>query len=228
MTTTGRADRRQASDAALDLYTDGACSGNPGPGGWGVLIRRGAAEETRCGGARRRRPTTGWNSRLLSRRCRRCRTAGRSDGPYRQQLRQGRHHPLDRRVEGRRLADRGAQAGEEPRPVAGTGRSPQRPAHRVALGEGPCRQPRQRARRRAGPAGHGALPARGRAAGAKLRPAAQPAGRHAARHSHAQLCRCAGGDRLSGPRLRLPRTPGLRRCRTAGSAMPNWRSATMS
>ncbi len=39
------------ADARLDLYTDGACSGNPGPGGWGVLIRRGAEEETRCGGA---------------------------------------------------------------------------------------------------------------------------------------------------------------------------------
>ena len=39
------------SDTPLVLYTDGACSGNPGPGGWGVLIRRGAAEETRCGGA---------------------------------------------------------------------------------------------------------------------------------------------------------------------------------
>ncbi len=35
----------------LDLYTDGACSGNPGPGGWGVLIRRGPDEETLCGGA---------------------------------------------------------------------------------------------------------------------------------------------------------------------------------
>ena len=44
-TAAGRAGSR------LDLYTDGACSGNPGPGGWGVLIRRGAAEETRCGGA---------------------------------------------------------------------------------------------------------------------------------------------------------------------------------
>ena len=39
------------ADGRLDLYTDGACSGNPGPGGWGVLIRRGAEEETHCGGA---------------------------------------------------------------------------------------------------------------------------------------------------------------------------------
>ena len=23
----------------VDIYTDGACRGNPGPGGWGVLLR---------------------------------------------------------------------------------------------------------------------------------------------------------------------------------------------
>ena len=23
----------------VDIYTDGACSGNPGPGGWGALLR---------------------------------------------------------------------------------------------------------------------------------------------------------------------------------------------
>ena len=50
----------------LDLYTDGACSGNPGPGGWGVLIRRGPDEESAA--ARRRRPTTAWNCRPPSRR----------------------------------------------------------------------------------------------------------------------------------------------------------------
>ena len=50
MTTTGT-DAAGERGAAPDLYTDGACSGNPGPGGWGVLIRRGAEEETRCGGA---------------------------------------------------------------------------------------------------------------------------------------------------------------------------------
>ncbi|MEP5261247.1 MAG: RNase H family protein, partial [Nitratireductor sp.] len=26
------------SGDTVDLYTDGACSGNPGPGGWGVLL----------------------------------------------------------------------------------------------------------------------------------------------------------------------------------------------
>jgi iron complex transport system ATP-binding protein len=34
----------------IDIYTDGACSGNPGPGGWGVLLRTGNAETELCGG----------------------------------------------------------------------------------------------------------------------------------------------------------------------------------
>ena len=34
----------------IDIYTDGACSGNPGPGGWGVLVRIGEAETELCGG----------------------------------------------------------------------------------------------------------------------------------------------------------------------------------
>ncbi|MGH1377573.1 MAG: ribonuclease HI [Alphaproteobacteria bacterium] len=32
------------------IYTDGACSGNPGPGGWGVLMRSGEHKKELCGG----------------------------------------------------------------------------------------------------------------------------------------------------------------------------------
>ena len=32
-------------DTAVEIYTDGACSGNPGPGGWGALLRYGAHEK---------------------------------------------------------------------------------------------------------------------------------------------------------------------------------------
>jgi len=39
-----------ASGGPIELFTDGACSGNPGPGGWGVLIRWGNHEKTLCGG----------------------------------------------------------------------------------------------------------------------------------------------------------------------------------
>ncbi len=32
------------------IYTDGACKGNPGPGGWGVLLQSGATEKELFGG----------------------------------------------------------------------------------------------------------------------------------------------------------------------------------
>lgn len=35
----------------VELFTDGACRGNPGPGGWGVLLRSGGHERELCGGA---------------------------------------------------------------------------------------------------------------------------------------------------------------------------------
>ncbi|MBR9911937.1 MAG: ribonuclease HI [Gammaproteobacteria bacterium] len=35
---------------SVELFTDGACKGNPGPGGWGALLRYGKAEKTLCGG----------------------------------------------------------------------------------------------------------------------------------------------------------------------------------
>ena len=35
----------------VQLYTDGACSGNPGPGGWGAILRYGGHEKELSGGA---------------------------------------------------------------------------------------------------------------------------------------------------------------------------------
>jgi ribonuclease HI len=34
----------------IDIYTDGACSGNPGPGGWGALLRYNEHENELMGG----------------------------------------------------------------------------------------------------------------------------------------------------------------------------------
>ena len=36
--------------APVEIWTDGACSGNPGPGGWGAILRYGASEKDLCGG----------------------------------------------------------------------------------------------------------------------------------------------------------------------------------
>ena len=38
------------SEARVTIYTDGACSGNPGPGGWGVLLSYGEARRSLQGG----------------------------------------------------------------------------------------------------------------------------------------------------------------------------------
>ena len=35
---------------AVYIYTDGACRGNPGPGGWGVVLRYGSNEKEMYGG----------------------------------------------------------------------------------------------------------------------------------------------------------------------------------
>ena len=35
----------------VEIYTDGACSGNPGPGGWGAVLKYGAHEKELSGGA---------------------------------------------------------------------------------------------------------------------------------------------------------------------------------
>ena len=37
-------------DKTVYLYTDGSCKGNPGPGGWGVLMRYGSHEKELFGG----------------------------------------------------------------------------------------------------------------------------------------------------------------------------------
>ncbi|MDX2074598.1 MAG: ribonuclease HI [Alphaproteobacteria bacterium] len=34
----------------VDIFTDGACSGNPGPGGWGAVLRYGKTEKEISGG----------------------------------------------------------------------------------------------------------------------------------------------------------------------------------
>lgn len=36
----------------MEIFTDGACRGNPGPGGWGVLLRSGEREKELYGGAK--------------------------------------------------------------------------------------------------------------------------------------------------------------------------------
>ena len=38
------------TEGVVEIYADGACKGNPGPGGWGVLLRAGGRETELYGG----------------------------------------------------------------------------------------------------------------------------------------------------------------------------------
>jgi ribonuclease HI len=47
-----RQERSSPRGAAIDIWTDGACSGNPGPGGWGAVLKAGSATKEISGGER--------------------------------------------------------------------------------------------------------------------------------------------------------------------------------
>ena len=99
------------------IHTDGACSGNPGPGGWGAILKFGEVEKELKGGEAH---TT--NNRMelmaaisaleaLKKPC-----SGRS--LHRQPVCAAGHHRLDPRLEEERLAHRRQEAGQECRAVA--------------------------------------------------------------------------------------------------------------
>lgn len=39
-----------SANRTVEIYTDGACSGNPGPGGWAAILKYGEAEKAVTGG----------------------------------------------------------------------------------------------------------------------------------------------------------------------------------
>ena len=42
----------RSADNTVLVFADGACKGNPGPGGWGAILRIGTHEKEICGGER--------------------------------------------------------------------------------------------------------------------------------------------------------------------------------
>lgn len=46
----GRANENESAGARVEIFTDGACSGNPGPGGWGAVLRFRGQEKELSGG----------------------------------------------------------------------------------------------------------------------------------------------------------------------------------
>ncbi|MBT7147307.1 MAG: ribonuclease HI, partial [Rhodospirillales bacterium] len=40
----------ESSSKSVEMFTDGSCLGNPGPGGWGAILRFGGTEKELSGG----------------------------------------------------------------------------------------------------------------------------------------------------------------------------------
>ena len=122
----------------VTIHTDGACSGNPGPGGWGAILESGAHRKELTGGEAL---TTNNRMELMAAiaalETLKAPSAGRS--LHRLQLSPRRHHELDQELEEERLAHGGPEAGEERRAMGAAGEGSSAPRGPLALGQGPCR-----------------------------------------------------------------------------------------
>jgi ribonuclease HI len=54
---------KEKAKPQVEIFTDGACSGNPGPGGWGAVLRYGETEKELSGGES---PTTNNRMELMA------------------------------------------------------------------------------------------------------------------------------------------------------------------
>lgn len=54
----------EPESSVVEIYTDGACRGNPGPGGWGVVLSYGSHTKEFCGGEAE--PTTNNRMELMA------------------------------------------------------------------------------------------------------------------------------------------------------------------
>jgi ribonuclease HI len=61
---TGAGKSAERARDGVEIYTDGACSGNPGPGGWGAVLRYGGHTKELCGGEAA--PTTNNRMELMA------------------------------------------------------------------------------------------------------------------------------------------------------------------
>jgi ribonuclease HI len=61
---TGAAGQARQAQGVVEIYTDGACSGNPGPGGWGAVLSYGGHSKELSGGEAT--PTTNNRMELMA------------------------------------------------------------------------------------------------------------------------------------------------------------------
>ena len=106
--------------AKIVIHTDGACSGNPGPGGWGAILVSGAHRKEIKGGE----PMTTNNRMELTAAIHALECVEGTVGSralYRFRLSSGRHHDVDQELEEEWLAHRRQETGAQCRAMAAAG-----------------------------------------------------------------------------------------------------------
>jgi RNase H len=136
---------------SVEVFTDGACSGNPGPGGWGAILRFNGVTKELSGGEAN---TTNNRMELMAA----ISALGALKEPCAVDLYTDSNYVKDG-ISGWIEGWKRNAAGEERRTVAGARRGAQAPQGHLALGARPCRPPRKRTRRRTRPHGHGPVQA---------------------------------------------------------------------
>jgi ribonuclease HI len=85
-------------EETVEIFTDGACKGNPGPGGWGAILRAGNKEKELWGGEK---ATTNNRMELMAaiRAIEALRRPDNREGLYRFAIRSEGHQRVDSRLE---------------------------------------------------------------------------------------------------------------------------------
>ena len=120
----------------VTIYTDGACSGNPGPGGWGAILMYGPHKKEMSGGepqtTNNRMELTGVISALRALK-EPCVVELYSDSKY----------VMGQGLEGPGLGEGGQEARPQPGSVAAAAGAVRIPYRQPPLGQGPRLQPVQ-------------------------------------------------------------------------------------
>jgi hypothetical protein len=110
------------SKPKVQIFTDGACSGNPGPGGWGAILRHNSVEKELKGGEA---STT--NNRMELMAAISALETLKRPSLYRFKLSARRDHQVDPPLETEPLAHQREGARQKRRTVATAGRGDARP-----------------------------------------------------------------------------------------------------
>ena len=134
--------RRGEAMKKVEIFTDGACSGNPGPGGWGAVLRYKGTEKEISGGERNTTNNRGAEASQGALR-------GHADDRFKIRCRRP-FKRLGKELEGKGLEEKRQQACVKSGPVGGAFKALRYPQGHRSMGQGSRLPPGKRTLRPTG------------------------------------------------------------------------------